>query len=118
MMMDINGTHRSSAASLGQQTVASRREARAIRAERSFRQIGGTIITLIIGIVLLDIWLGWAINDASRSLAIGRNEYTQGQKFNQELVVKRNELMSRESIEKKAAVLGLFRPGKKQIRRP
>ena len=116
--MDKGTTHRFSAAPIGQQTVASRRQIREYRAERRFKLVGSTILTFIAGVILLNFWLGWLISDASRSLVISQDEYQQGSLFNRELVSKREELLSAKSIERKAAVLGLFRPGKKQIRRP
>jgi hypothetical protein len=76
------------------------------------------IIILGVGIVLMNIWLGWVVKKDTRGLGISRDEYQQGQLFNQELVAQRDELLSRKTIEKKAAVLGLFRPGKRQTRRP
>jgi hypothetical protein len=109
---------RSSAALIGQQTVASRREVREQRTVRTFRQVGITILTLIIMGIMANIWLVWAAKDSRRSLTISQDEYQQGNLFNRELVAQRDKLLSRKSIERKAAVLGLFKPGKKQIRRP
>ena len=76
------------------------------------------IVTLAVGIVLLNVWLVWAVKKDTRDLVVSREEYQQGQLFNQELVAQRDKMLSRKSIEKKAAVLGLFRPGKRQTRRP
>ena len=110
--------NRSSAPIIGQQTVASRREVREQRAVRTFRQVGVTILTIIFMGVMANIWLAWAVTDDRRSLVTSQDEYQQGSLFNRELIAQRDELLSRKNIERKAAVLGLFKPGKKQIRRP
>jgi cell division septal protein FtsQ len=103
---------------LGQQTVASRRQAREQRAELTFRKVGVIILTLIGMGILVNVWLAWEVTGDLRSLAVSRDEHRQGKEFNRELVAQRDELLSSKSIEKKAAVLGLFKPGKKQTRKP
>jgi hypothetical protein len=103
---------------LGQQTVASRRRVREQRSELTFRKVGVIILTLIAMGILVNVWLAWAVTKDSRSLAVSRNEHRQGKEFNRELVGQRDGLLSSKSIEKKAAVLGLFKPGKRQIRKP
>ena len=116
--MDRGRSNRSSSPIIGQQTVSSRREAREQRAVRTFRQVGVTILTIIFMGVMANIWLAWAVTDDRRSLVTSQDEYQQGSLFNRELIAQRDELLSRKNIERKAAVLGLFKPGKKQIRRP
>ena len=108
----------SSAPLIGQQTVASRREVRERRALRTFRQVGVTILALVFLGVLANIWLAWAANDGRRSVAISLEEHEQASLLNRELVAQRDELLSGKIIERKAAVLGLFKPGKDQIRKP
>ena len=103
---------------LGQQTVASRRRARAQRSELTFRKVGVIVLSLIVMAVLVNVWLAWAVTKDLRSLAVSRDEYRQGKEFNLELVARRDGLLSSKSIEKKAAVLGLFKPGKRQTRKP
>jgi len=116
--MSRGRSNRSSSALIGQQTVASRREAREQRVGRTFRKFGTTILVLIVIGILANIWLGWAVSKDLGSLAVSRDEYRQGKLFNQELVARRDELLSSKIIERKAAVLGLFKPDKRKIRRP
>jgi hypothetical protein len=103
---------------LGQQTVASRRRVREQRSELTFRKVGVIILTLIAMSILANGWLAWAVSKDFRSLAISRDEHRQGKDFNLELMAQRDRLLSSKSIEKKAAVLGLFKPGKRQTRKP
>ena len=114
--MSRGRSNRSFSGLLGQQTVASRREAREQRAELTFRKVGMVILIFIVVSVLANIWLGWAVIKDIKNLAVSREEHRQGKLFNQELVVQRKELLSSKSIERKAAVLGLFKPDKKKIR--
>jgi nitrogen fixation protein FixH len=103
---------------LGQQTVASRRRVREHRSELTFRKVGVIILAIIAISILVNVWLAWAVTEDSRSLAVSRDEYRQGKEFNRELVAQRDRLLSSKTIEKKAAVLGLFKPGKRQTRKP
>jgi len=68
--------------------------------------------------VAASLWFGWRIDKELGELSRNRQEVIEETEANRELLAKRDGLLSRESIAKKAAVLGLFPPTDEQIRTP
>jgi hypothetical protein len=76
------------------------------------------MIMVMIVSVAASIWFGWRIDRDLGELSRNRREFINETEIGRELLLKRDSLRSRESIVKKAAVLGLFPPTDEQIRKP
>lgn len=81
-------------------------------------RIGVPMIMVMIVSVAASIWFGWRIDRDLGELSRNRREFINETEIGRELLLKRDSLRSRESIVKKAAVLGLFPPTDEQIRKP
>ena len=80
--------------------------------------IGAPIIVVMSLSVVASLWFGWQIDKDLGELSLNRQEFAIETEINQELIARRDSLLARENITKKAAVLGLFPPNDKQIRKP
>jgi len=81
-------------------------------------RIGVPMIMVMAVSVAASLWFGWRIDKELGELSRNRQEVIGETEANRELLAKRDGLLSRESIAKKAAVLGLFPPIDEQIRKP
>ncbi len=86
--------------------------------ERFLKIVGVILVsTMVIG-VFSSIWFGWKIRSGLTSLdhekrtsqALGEKRFL--------LETRRTQLMAKDVIEKKASVLGLGKPGRRQVIRP
>jgi len=64
------------------------------------------------------LWFGWRVETDLDLLAEKQLEFAGEKELNRELTATYDRLLSRESIVKKAAVLGLFPPSTEQLRKP
>jgi hypothetical protein len=79
--------------------------------------LGLPIILVISLSVGASLWFGWKIDKGLGELARNRHEITSETEVNLQLISQRDGLLAKENIVKKAAVLGLFPPTDKQIRK-
>ena len=107
-----------SAEAQGYQTVGSRRAFRAKQSERTLAAMGLALVAVMLLSVVACLWFGWRINHNLDRLARLRQEFTKESAINQELITRRDSLLTKKTITRKAAVLGLFPPTEKQLRRP
>ncbi|MFO7606295.1 MAG: hypothetical protein R6W72_08355 [Desulfurivibrionaceae bacterium] len=75
------------------------------------------IMIMVVGIVT-SVWFVWRIDSDLGELSRSRQELVDETEANRELTARRDFLLSRENMVKKAAVLGLFPPTDEQIRKP
>ena len=80
--------------------------------------IGAPIIVVMSLSVVASLWFGWQIDKGLGELSRNRQEFAIETEMNRELIARRDSLLAKENITKKAAVLGLFPPNDKQIRKP
>lgn len=79
--------------------------------------VGVPIILVMSVSVFASIWFGWRIDKDLGELALNRQGFAVETARNRELIARRDNLLAKESVIKKAAVLGLFPPTAKQIRK-
>ncbi|MEN8135975.1 MAG: hypothetical protein ABFS18_10660 [Thermodesulfobacteriota bacterium] len=79
--------------------------------------LGLPIILVISLSVVASLWFGWKIDKGLGELARNRHEIVSETEVNSQLITRRDGLLAKENIVKKAAVLGLFPPTDKQIRK-
>lgn len=80
--------------------------------------VGVPIIMVMTMGVVGSLWFGWKIDKGLGELSRNRQGLAIEAEMNQELVAKRDSLLARENIIRKAAVFGLFPPTDKQLRKP
>lgn len=80
--------------------------------------MGLALVAVMLLSVVACLWFGWRINHNLDRLARLRQEFTKERAINQELITRRDSLLTKKTITRKAAVLGLFPPTKKQLRKP
>ena len=80
--------------------------------------MGVVIAIVVIMAVIACLWFGWRINYDLGRLTGLQQEFSREKEVNLELTTRRDSLLSKTTIIRKAAVLGLFPPTKKQIRKP
>lgn len=79
--------------------------------------VGVPIILLMSLSVFASLWLGWRINKDLGELSRNRQVCADVTEMNRELIARRDSLLAKENIVKKAAVLGLLPPTDKQVRK-
>jgi hypothetical protein len=79
--------------------------------------VGAPIILVMSLSVVASLWFGWRIDKDLGELARNRQELARETDMNRELTARRDSLLVKENIVKKAAVLGLFPPTDKQLRK-
>ncbi|MBU0483536.1 MAG: hypothetical protein KKB30_03375 [Proteobacteria bacterium] len=79
----------------------------------------GLVVTLatLVGCAT-SLWFGWKIRINLDALGHDKEVRRELSAINRELLTDREKLLAKERIEKEAAVIGLFPPSAKQIRRP
>lgn len=80
--------------------------------------MGVVLVTIMLMSVIACLWFGWRINHDLGRLAELRQESARESEENLTLMARRDSLLAKKTITRKAAVLGLFPPTKKQIRKP
>lgn len=81
-------------------------------------RIGVPMLMVMMMGVVASIWFAWRIEQDLGELSRNRRESIAATGVNRELTARRDSLLSRDSIVKKAAVLGLFPTTDEQIRKP
>ncbi len=100
------------------QTIGSRRAIRENKSERTRVAMGAVIAAIVLMGVMASLWFGWRINHDRGRLTRLRQDFSRESELNRELIARRDSLLAKKTITRKAAVLGLFPPTKKQIRKP
>ncbi len=80
-------------------------------------RVGLPIILVMSLSVVASLWFGWRIDKDLGALSRNRQELASATEMNRELIARRDSLLAKKNILKKAAVLGLFPPTDKQIRK-
>lgn len=98
--------------------LAKRRDRAAKAAEGLPWGLAVPIILALTMAVFASLWLGWKIDQNLGELSRQRRELSKETEVNRDLVAQNARLLTKKNITMKAAVLGLFPPNEKQIRKP
>ena len=102
----------------GYQTVGGSRALSEKQSERVRATVGVVLAIVTLMGAIACLWFGWRINYDLGRLTDLRRENTREKEVNLELTTRRDSLLTKTTITRKGAVLGLFPPTKKQIRKP
>lgn len=98
---------------------SARRSDRLARTDNGIPWGVGVPIALVIALtIIVSLWFGWKIDNGLDELFLKQQKFSSETEKNLALVAKRDRLFAKESIVRKAAVLGLFPPTENQIRKP
>lgn len=79
--------------------------------------IWAPVATVILVSFVASLWFAWQINKNLGEFSRQQETFAREKEINTDLIARRDKLSAKENISKKAAVLGLFPPNDKQIRK-